>query len=171
MFAHSQIVDLERQVIKMEKFTHFDEKGNARMVDVSNKNITERIAIAEGTITMSPECLSLIKEGKHKKGDVLTVATVGGIMAAKKTSDLIPMSHNILLTSVNVVFEEIKNGYKAIATVKCDGKTGVEMEALVAVNNALLTIYDMCKAVDKKMVIKDIHLVEKHGGKSGDFYF
>ena len=155
----------------MSKLTHIDENGNARMVDVSKKNITERVAVAEGIITMSDECLALVKEGKHKKGDVLTVATVGGIMAAKKTSELIPMSHNIPLTSVQVKFEEIKNGYKAIATVKCEGKTGVEMEALVAVNNALLTIYDMCKAVDKKMVIRDIHLVEKHGGKSGDFYF
>ena len=155
----------------MAKLTHIDEHGNAVMVDVSNKKVTERTAIAEGTITMSEECFSLVKEGKHKKGDVLTVATVAGIMAAKKTSELIPMSHNIPLTNVQVRFEEIKSGYKAIATVKCDGKTGVEMEALVAVNNALLTIYDMCKAVDKKMVISDIHLVEKHGGKSGDFYF
>ena len=155
----------------MAKLTHIDEHGNAVMVDVSNKKVTERTAIAEGTITMSEECFSLVKEGKHKKGDVLTVATVAGIMAAKKTSELIPMSHNISLTNVQVRFEEIKSGYKAIATVKCDGKTGVEMEALVAVNNALLTIYDMCKAVDKKMVISDIHLVEKHGGKSGDFYF
>ena len=155
----------------MEKFTHFDEKGNARMVDVSEKNITSRTAIAEGTIIMSDECLALIKEGKHKKGDVLTVATVGGVVAAKQTSSLIPMAHNINLTSVKVIFEEIEHGYKAISTVKCDGKTGVEMEALVAISNSLLTIYDMCKAVDKKMVIKDIHLVEKHGGKSGDFYF
>ena len=155
----------------MKEFTHFDEKGNARMVDVSEKDITHREAIAEGIITMSDECLSMIKEGKHKKGDVLTVATVGGVMAAKNTSLLIPMAHNINLTSVNVSFEEIENGYKAIAKVKCDGKTGVEMEALVAVSNALLTIYDMCKAIDKKMIIKDIHLVEKHGGKSGDFYF
>ena len=162
---------MERVVIKMAKLTHIDEHGNAVMVDVSNKKVTERTAIAEGTITMSEECFSLVKEGKHKKGDVLTVATVAGIMAAKKTSELIPMSHNIPLTNVQVRFEEIKSGYKAIATVKCDGKTGVEMEALVAVNNALLTIYDMCKAVDKKMVISDIHLVEKHGGKSGDFYF
>jgi len=92
-------------------------------------------------------------------------------MAAKKTSSLIPMAHNINLTSVKVEFEEVEHGYKVIARVKCDGKTGVEMEALVTVSNALLTIYDMCKAVDKKMVIKDIHLVEKHGGKSGDFYF
>ena len=155
----------------MGNLTHFDDKGNARMVDVSEKQVTSREAVAEGIIVMSDECLSLIKEGKHKKGDVLTVATVGGVMAAKKTSSLIPMAHNINLTSVKVEFEEIEHGYKAIARVKCDGKTGVEMEALVAVSNALLTIYDMCKAVDKKMVIKDIHLVEKHGGKSGDFYF
>ena len=155
----------------MSNFNHFDESGNARMVDVSEKEITHREAIAEGTILMSEECFNLIKEGKHKKGDVLTVATVGGVLGAKKTSELIPMAHNISLTNVKITFEEVENGFKTIAIVKSDGKTGVEMEALVAVSNALLTIYDMCKAVDKKMIIKDIHLVEKHGGKSGDFYF
>jgi len=154
----------------MSDFTHFDEKGNARMVNVSEKEITHRVAIAEGDIYMSSECFQMVKEGKHKKGDVLTVAVVAGVMAAKKTSDIIPMTHNINLTSVNVTFKELDNGYRATAKVECDGKTGVEMEALHAVSASLLTIYDMCKAIDKRMEIKDIHLVEKSGGKSGEFH-
>ena len=154
----------------MSNFTHFDEKGNARMVNVSEKEITHRIAIAEGDIYMSSECFQMVKEGKHKKGDVLTVAVVAGVMAAKKTSDIIPMTHNINLTSVNITFKELDNGYRATAKVECDGKTGVEMEALHAVSASLLTIYDMCKAIDKRMEIKDIHLVEKSGGKSGEFH-
>ena len=113
----------------------------------------------------------MVIEKKHKKGDVLTVAQVAGIMGAKRTSDLIPMCHNIALTNAKVTFEVLDNGFIAISEVKCDGKTGVEMEALTAVSVALLTVYDMCKAVDKRMVMKDIHLVEKHGGKSGDFKF
>lgn len=155
----------------MDKFTHIDEKGDAIMVDVSSKEITSREAIAEGVISMSEQCFLLVKENRHKKGDVLTVATVAGIMGAKNTSSLIPLAHNINLTSVNVTFEEIDKGYKAIAKVKCNGVTGVEMEALTAVSVALLTVYDMCKAIDKKMVIKDIHLVKKSGGKSGEFSF
>lgn len=155
----------------MDKFTHIDEKGDAIMVDVSSKEITSREAIAEGVISMSEQCFLLVKENRHKKGDVLTVATVAGIMGAKNTSSLIPLAHNINLTSVNVAFEEIDKGYKAIAKVKCNGVTGVEMEALTAVSVALLTVYDMCKAIDKKMVIKDIHLVKKSGGKSGEFSF
>ncbi len=155
----------------MNKFTHINEKGDASMVDVSSKQITSREAIAEGSILMSEQCFLMVKENRHKKGDVLTVATVAGIMGAKKTSSLIPLAHNINLTSVNLTFEEIDNGYKAIANIKCEGVTGVEMEALTAVSVALLTVYDMCKAVDKKMVIKDIHLVKKSGGKSGDFSF
>lgn len=155
----------------MNKLTHIDENGNAVMVDVSNKKETERVAVAVGNIIMSKECFEMVKNHKHKKGDVLTVAQVAGIMGAKRNAELIPMCHNINLTNVKVEFEEIENGYKAISTVKCLGVTGVEMEALTATSIALLTIYDMCKAVDKKMVIKDIHLVEKHGGKSGDFYF
>ena len=154
----------------MSDFTHFDEKGNARMVNVSEKEITHRVAIAEGDIYMSSECFQMVKEGKHKKGDVLTVAVVAGVMAAKKTSDIIPMTHNINLTSVNITFKELDNGYRATAKVECDGKTGVEMEALHAVSASLLTIYDMCKAIDKRMEIKDIHLVEKSGGKSGEFH-
>ena len=155
----------------MSKFTHVDKDGNAVMVDVSKKNETERLAIAEGYIFMNEMCLKMIEEGTHKKGDVLTVAQVAGVMAAKKTSDMIPLTHNINLTNVKVTFEKVEGGYKAKSEVKCKGVTGVEMEALHAVSVALLTIYDMAKAVDKKMVIKDIHLVEKHGGKSGDFYF
>ncbi len=155
----------------MNKFSHIDEKGNAKMVDVSNKNETLRIAVAEGTILMNEECFLMVKEHKHKKGDVLTVAQVAAIMGAKKTSSIIPLTHNINLKSVDVVFIEIENGFKAVATVKCLDVTGVEMEALTAVSVALLTIYDMCKAIDKRMVIKDIHLVSKSGGKSGDFNF
>ena len=155
----------------MAEFSHIDKNGNAHMVDVSNKEKTNRTALAVGYIYMSEECLQMIEEGKHKKGDVLTVAQVAGVMAAKKTSDIIPMTHNINLTNVKITFEKINGGYKCEALVKCEGVTGVEMEALTAVSTALLTIYDMAKAVDKRMVIKDIHLVEKHGGKSGDFYF
>lgn len=155
----------------MAKLSHVDKNGNAHMVDVSSKIITSRTAIAEGYIVMSKECKDIIKEGKNKKGDVLTVAQVAGVMGAKQTSFIIPMTHNISLSHVKVEFEETKDGYKCISTVKCEGLTGVEMEALAATSLALLTIYDMAKAVDKKMVIKDIHLVEKHGGKSGDFYF
>lgn len=159
----------------MANFTHLDEKGNARMVDVSEKAITQRIAIATGTILMSQECFLMVEERKHKKGDVLTIAEVGGIMASKKTSELIPLTHLINLENVEIRFESINEnntfGYKAFCKAKTTGKTGVEMEALTGVSLALLTIYDMCKSIDKKMTIKDIHLVEKHGGKSGDFYF
>ncbi len=155
----------------MAEFSHIDNNGNAFMVDVGDKDITSRVAIAEGSIFMSKECFDMVIEKKHKKGDVLSVAQVAGIMGAKRTSDLIPMCHNIALNNAKVTFEVLDNGFKAIANVKCDGKTGVEMEALTAVSVALLTIYDMCKAVDKRMVMKDIHLVEKHGGKSGDFKF
>ena len=155
----------------MAEFSHIDKNGNAVMVDVANKEVTSRTAIAEGYIYMSKECFDMVIEKKHKKGDVLTVAQVAGIMGAKRTSDLIPMCHNIALTNAKVTFEVLDNGFKAISEVKCDGKTGVEMEALTAVSVALLTIYDMCKAIDKRMVMKDIHLVEKHGGKSGDFKF
>lgn len=155
----------------MAKLTHVDNNGNAHMVDVSNKNITERVAVAEGYIFMNEECFQTIEEGRAKKGDVLTVAQVAGVMGAKKTSDLIPMSHNITLSNVKIEFEKIEGGYKCKSIVKCSGQTGVEMEALTSVSIALLTVYDMAKAIDKRMVIKDIHLIEKHGGKSGDFYF
>ncbi len=153
------------------EFSHFDNKGNAVMVDVTQKEETERIAIAEGTIKVNETILNKIKEGTMGKGDVLNVARIAGIMAAKKTFELIPMCHIILLTKCSVDFEidENKKEIKAVSTVKTTGKTGVEMEALTAVNITLLTIYDMCKAVDKGMVINNIHLVEKNGGKSGDF--
>lgn len=155
----------------MAEFSHVDKNGNAVMVNVGNKDITSRTALAEGKIFMSKECFDMVNQGKHKKGDVLTVAQIAGIMGAKHTSDLIPMCHNIALNNAKVTFEALDNGFLCKAEVKCDAKTGVEMEALTAASVALLTVYDMCKAVDKRMVIKDIHLVEKHGGKSGDFKF
>lgn len=141
------------------------------MVDVTKKQETERCAVAEGAIRVNDLILEKIKTGTIGKGDVLNVARIAGIMAAKKTFELIPMCHIILITKCAVDFEinETKKEIKAISTVKTTGKTGVEMEALTAVNIALLTIYDMCKAVDKSMVINNIHLVEKSGGKSGDF--
>ena len=154
-------------------FSHFDDKGNARMVDVSEQEITHRIAVAEGVIAVSREVMDAIIGRKVKKGDVLTVAQVAGIMGTKKTSELIPMCHPLSLTNVTVTFEvdEESCEIKAICQAKTDGKTGVEMEALTGVSTALLTIYDMCKAIDKRMVIKEIHLVSKSGGKSGEFQF
>ena len=155
------------------EFTHFDEKGNARMVDVSEKEITHRVALAEGTIAVSREVMDAIKERKVKKGDVLTVSQVAGIMGTKRTPDLIPMCHPLSLTNAEVTFEVDEDAceIKALCRAVTDGKTGVEMEALTGVSTALLTIYDMCKAIDKRMVIKDIHLVSKEGGKSGSFRF
>ncbi len=143
------------------------------MVDVSEKEITHRIAVAEGTIGVSREVMDAITGHTVKKGDVLTVAQVAGIMGTKKTSELIPMCHPLSLTNVTLQFEVDEEGceIKAICTAKTDGKTGVEMEALTGVSTALLTIYDMCKAIDKRMVIRNIHLVEKSGGKSGEFRF
>lgn len=151
--------------------THFNKDGKAYMVDVSEKNETKRIAISSGKIFTNDETLKKIKEGDIKKGDVLGVARVAAIMAAKKTSELIPMCHPLFLTGVDIEFklDELKQSVECIATVKTTGKTGVEMEALTAVNVALLTIYDMCKAMDKKMVIGEIKLLEKQGGKSGHF--
>ena len=156
-----------------ESFTHFDEKGNAIMVDVSQKNETARTAIACGSIKVSKEIMDAVINHTAKKGDVLGVARVAGIMAVKQTSSLIPMCHTLLITKCSVDFEieEENLMIKALCMVKVEGKTGVEMEALTGVNVALLTIYDMCKAIDKRMVMTDIHLVEKKGGKSGDFYF
>ena len=151
------------------ELTHFNDKGRAYMVEVGEKDVTKRVAKAEGTILMREETLSMIKDGKHKKGDVLSVAQVAGIMAAKKTSEIIPMCHNIFLTGVDIDFEILDNGVKAVASVKTEGKTGVEMEALTAVSTCLLTIYDMCKAVDKDMEMMDIKLLEKKGGKSGEY--
>lgn len=155
-----------------KEFTHFDHSGNAIMVDVSEKNNTERIARASGRIYMCPELVDMILEGNIKKGNVLGVAQVAGIMATKRTSDLIPMCHPLMLTKASLEFHiEKKAGYvEAICTAKLVGKTGVEMEALTGVSVALLTIYDMCKAVDHGMSIENIHLLEKHGGKSDYLY-
>lgn len=155
------------------EFNHFDSKGNARMVDVSEKDITRRAAVAEGTIEVSREVMDAITGGRVKKGDVLTVAQMAGIAGTKKTADLIPMCHPLALTNVEVTFEVDREAgeIKAVCRAQVDGKTGVEMEALTGVAAALLTIYDMCKAIDKRMRIRDIHLVEKSGGRSGDFRF
>ena len=153
------------------EFTHFDENKNAVMVDVSDKDITDRVAVATGRITLCDEAMEAIKGRKIKKGDVLTVAQVAGIMGQKRTSELIPMCHNINLTGSKITFEIEGNDIVVFSKAKTAGKTGVEMEALMGVNIALLTVYDMCKAIDKRMLISDIHLLEKTGGKSGDFYF
>ena len=154
-------------------FTHFDANGNARMVDVSDKGVTLRTATAEGRIQVSPEVYAAVEGKTVKKGDVLTVAQVAGIMGCKKTAELIPMCHLLNLTNATLNFRLLPESREILATctVKTEGKTGVEMEALTGVSVALLTIYDMCKAIDKRMVLKEIHLLEKHGGKSGDFYF
>lgn len=153
------------------EFTHFDENKNAVMVDVSDKDITDRVAIATGRIKLCDEAMEAIKGRKIKKGDVLTVAQVAGIMGQKRTSELIPMCHNINLTGSKITFEIECNDIVVFSKAKTAGKTGVEMEALMGVNIALLTVYDMCKAIDKRMLISDVHLVEKKGGKSGDFFF
>lgn len=151
------------------ELTHFNESGNAHMVDVSEKNETHRIAKASGVIAMKPSTIELIQSGTSKKGDVLSVAQVAGIMAAKKTSDLIPMCHPLLLSKIDLQYEVGTDYVKVESTVKVTGQTGVEMEALTAVSGCLLTIYDMVKAVDKDMVIRDIMLLEKSGGKSGTY--
>lgn len=154
----------------MAELTHFDHRGNARMVEVGAKDDTKREAIARGEIVMNPETLALIEAGSMAKGDVLGVARVAGIMAAKETPRLIPMAHPIAITGVDVDFIFNQPAKVEIqASVRITGKTGVEMEALTAVSVAALTIYDMCKAVDKKMVIQNIRLVKKTGGKSGEF--
>lgn len=153
----------------MSELTHFDAVGNAHMVDVGSKNETHRVAVAEGTITMLPETFVLIAEGKAKKGDVIGIARVAAIMASKRTSDLIPLCHPIGLTRVAVDFELEPNDNRIRCRARCEtrGQTGVEMEALTAVQVGLLTIYDMCKAVDRFMQIDGVRLLEKMGGKSG----
>ncbi len=151
------------------EFTHFNDEGRAKMVDVTSKDITIRIASAYGKISMKHETSEAIKTGKIKKGDVLAVAQVAGIMAAKRTSSIIPMCHPLLLTGIDLKFNLLYDAVEVISTVKLHGKTGVEMEALMAVTVACLTIYDMCKAVDRAMTIEDIFLLEKSGGKSGYF--
>ncbi len=157
----------------MSHFTHIDENNDAVMVDVSNKEVSERIAIATGKIYMSKECFLMVENKAHKKGDVLSIAQVAGIMASKRTSELIPLTHNINLEHVSVVIKALEedNGYEVISTVKCHHVTGVEMEALTSTSITLLTIYDMCKAIDKRIKIDDIHLVKKTGGKSGEFNY
>jgi len=149
--------------------THLDADGSAHMVDVGGKVPTRRQAVATGRITMSPEALTAIRDGLVKKGDVLAVARVAGIMAAKRTSDLIPLCHPLPLTKASVDFAIEEDAIRVTATAATDGKTGVEMEALTAISTALLTIYDMAKAIDKAMVIEGICLLEKQGGKSGDW--
>jgi cyclic pyranopterin phosphate synthase len=154
----------------MSKLTHIDETGAARMVDVSAKADTVREAVAQGRISMSAEALAAIRDGTTKKGDVLAVARVAGIMAAKKTCEIIPLCHPLALTSVTVDFAFEANAIAATAITRLSGQTGVEMEALTAVSVALLTLYDMAKALDKGMIISDIILVSKTGGKSGHWH-
>jgi len=152
------------------KLTHIDENGASRMVDVSEKDVTERIAVAHARVTMKPETFSLIMNKKITKGDVLGVARVAGIMAAKKTSELIPMCHPLNLNSVKINYEDNnQDSIEITSEVKVSGKTGVEMEALTAVSICALTIYDMCKSADRSMIISDVYLLKKSGGKSGNF--
>ncbi|HEW98644.1 MAG: cyclic pyranopterin monophosphate synthase MoaC [Candidatus Parabeggiatoa sp. nov. 3] len=153
----------------MTQLTHFNQAGEAHMVDVGAKTTTDRVALAEGLITMQPQTLELIMAGEHKKGDVLGIARIAGIMAAKKTSDLIPLCHPIMLTHISVDLTPLpeKQAVHCQTTVKTTGQTGVEMEALFAVQIALITIYDMCKAVDRGMTLENIRLIKKAGGKSG----
>ena len=158
----------------MDKLTHFSDAGRARMVDVSEKPDTQRVAVASGVLRMQPATLARIRAGSIAKGDVLTVADVGAAMAAKRTADIIPMCHSLALTGIEVDFSDIVEpdasgcvGIKVITTTRCVGQTGVEMEALCAASVALLTIYDMCKAIDRLMRIECIQLEEKRGGKSG----
>ncbi|HEU0188526.1 MAG TPA: cyclic pyranopterin monophosphate synthase MoaC [Gallionella sp.] len=158
----------------MDELTHFSNAGRARMVDVTEKPGTTRVAVASGILRMQPETLARIQAGKIAKGDVLTVADVGAVMAAKRTADMIPMCHPIVLTGVEIKFSDVMEpdksgcvGIKVVTSASCVGQTGVEMEALCAASVALLTIYDMCKAIDRGMRIEHIQLEEKRGGKSG----
>jgi cyclic pyranopterin monophosphate synthase len=155
----------------MSRLTHFDEAGAAHMVDVGDKPATHRIAVAVGTIRMQPATLDLIRAGTTKKGDVIGVARIAAIQGAKRTSELIPLCHPLALSRITVDFaiDESASAVRCTARVETHGPTGVEMEALTAVQIGLLTIYDMCKAVDRGMRIDDVHLVEKHGGRSGSF--
>lgn len=157
--------------MRMKKLSHFNASGEAHMVDISSKSDTDRTAVATGYIQMKSGTLQHIRDGRHGKGDVLGVARIAGIMAAKKTADLIPLCHPLALTRVSVEFEidEAENRVKCRSQVNTSGKTGVEMEALTAVHVALLTIYDMCKAVDRGMVTGDIRVIRKTGGKTGDW--
>ena len=156
----------------MNDFTHFNESGRAKMVDVSEKTETSRTAVAAGRVRMNRETFELVKTGGMKKGDVLGAAQIAGVMAAKRTPDLIPMCHTLLISGVDMAFElnDTDCAVDITATVRCQGVTGVEMEALTAVSVAALTVYDMCKAVQKDMEITDIRLLSKSGGKSGDYH-
>lgn len=155
----------------MADFTHFNEQGRAKMVNVGEKPVTTRTAVASGRVLVNEETFRLIRSGGMKKGDVLTVAQVGGVMGAKRTPDIIPMCHPILIGGIDLELrlDEQRHSVEITATVSCDGRTGVEMEALTAVSTAALTVYDMCKAVQKDMVISDIRLLNKTGGVHGDF--
>jgi cyclic pyranopterin phosphate synthase len=160
-----------RPQAQQEALTHFDAAGRAHMVDIAGKAVTHRVAVARGTIRMKPATLALVRDGTAKKGDVIGVARIAAIQGAKRTAELIPLCHPIPLTRVAVEFDidEPGSAVHCNATVECDGRTGVEMEALTAVQVGLLTVYDMCKAVDRGMVIERVQLMEKHGGKSGSF--
>ena len=155
----------------MADFTHFNEQGRAKMVDVGEKDVTRRTAVAAGRVLVSPETLALIRSGGMKKGDVLTVAQVAGVMGAKRTPDVIPMCHPILIDGIDLRLwlDESRLSVEIEASVSCSGRTGVEMEALTAVSTAALTVYDMCKAVQKDMVISDVRLISKAGGVHGDY--
>lgn len=155
----------------MSQLTHFDSAGQAHMVDVSDKAVTHRVAVATGTIRMLPDTFALVRDGTAKKGDVLGIARIAAIQGSKRTSDLIPLCHPLALTKVAVEFElnEAEHAIRCTVRAETHGQTGVEIEALTAVQVGLLTIYDMCKAVDRGMVIGDVRLMEKHGGKSGDW--
>ena len=156
----------------MSDFTHFNEQGRAKMVDVGEKPVSQRVAVAAARVLVNEHTFSLIQSGGMKKGDVLTVAQIAGVMGAKRTPDLIPMCHPILMDGINLELhlDESRLSVEIQATVRCDGRTGVEMEALTAVSTAALTVYDMCKAVQKDMVISDIRLLGKTGGVHGDYY-
>ena len=156
----------------MSDFTHFNEQGRAKMVDVGKKPISQRVAVAGARVLVNENTFSLIKSGGMKKGDVLTVAQIAGVMGAKRTPDIIPMCHPILMDGINLdlSLDEERLSVEIKAEVRCDGRTGVEMEALSAVSIAALTVYDMCKAVQKDMVISDIRLISKTGGVHGDYY-
>ena len=155
----------------MQDFTHFNEQGRAKMVDVGEKPVSVRTAVAAGRVLVNPETFALIRSGGMKKGDVLTVAQIAGVMGAKRTPDLIPMCHPILIDGINLELhlDEARHSVEIQAAVSCAGRTGVEMEALTAVSTAALTVYDMCKAVQKDMVITDIRLLQKTGGIHGDY--
>lgn len=156
----------------MSDFTHFNQQGRAKMVDVGGKSVTRRIAVAAGRVLVNEQTFSLIRSGGMKKGDVLTVAQIAGVMGAKRTPDMIPMCHPIMMDGIDLELQlnEERLSVEIRATVSCDGRTGVEMEALTAVSAAALTVYDMCKAVQKDMVITDIRLVSKTGGIHGDYF-